>query len=111
MFRSILMAGLLPLLVASQVAAQPPGATFPATRYRDPASATVLSAAFTVLPTLAGIAIAASDPESGAGALLFMGGLTLGPAMGYFSTGRWPVSPSLPAILNREPAPSSSWAA
>ena len=88
MFRSILLAGLLPLLVASRVAAQPPGATFPATRYRDPASATVLSAAFTVLPTLAGIAIAASDPESGAGALLFMGGLTLGPAMGYFSTGR-----------------------
>jgi len=88
MFRSILLAGLLPLLGASQVAAQPPGATFPPTRYRDPASATFLSAAFTVLPTLAGIGVIANDPESGAGSFLLMSGLTLGPAMGYFSTGR-----------------------
>ncbi len=88
MFRSILLACLLPLLVASRVAAQSPGATFPTTRYRDPSGATVLSAAFTVLPTLAGIAVIAGDSESGAGYLLFMGGLTLGPAIGYFSTGR-----------------------
>ena len=88
MFRSILLACLLPLLVASRVAAQSPGATFPTTRYRDPSGATVLSAAFTVLPTLAGIAVIAGDTESGAGYLLFMGGLTLGPAIGYFSTGR-----------------------
>ena len=88
MFRSILLACLLPLLVASRVAAQSPGATFPTTRYRDPSGATVLSAAFTVLPTLAGIAVFAGDTEAGAGYLLFMGGLTLGPAIGYFSTGR-----------------------
>ncbi len=88
MFRSILLACLLPLLVASRVAAQSPGATFPTTRYRDPSGATVLSAVFTVLPTLAGIAVIAGDTESGAGYLLFMGGLTLGPAIGYFSTGR-----------------------
>ena len=88
MFRSILLACLLPLLVASRVVAQSPGDTFPTTRYRDPASATILSAVFTVFPTLAGIALIAGDNESEAGTLLFMGGLTLGPAIGYFSTGR-----------------------
>lgn len=87
MLRFIRLAG-LPLLAGAQLAAQPPGATLPATRYRDPASATILSAAFTVLPTLAGIALLSSETESETGSLLFMGGLTLGPSMGYFSTGR-----------------------
>lgn len=88
MLRSIRLAGLPSVLMAAQLAAQAPGATLPATRYRDPASATILSAAFTVIPTVAGIAMAASDPSRDAGAWLFFGGLTFGPAMGYLSTGQ-----------------------
>ncbi len=88
MLRSIPLAGLPSLLIAAQLAAQVPDTTIPATRYRDPASATILSAAFTVIPTVAGIAMIAADQESGAGAWVFFGGLTLGPAMGYFTTGQ-----------------------
>jgi hypothetical protein len=60
----------------------------PATRYHDPASATLLSAAFTVVRAAAGIAMVAGDPEAGAGAWLFFAGLTLGPSIGYFTTGQ-----------------------
>lgn len=88
MFCSVRLAGLSSLLITVQLAGQVTGATIPETRYRDPASATLASAGFTVLPIVTGLAIAASDPEAGAGVLLFLSGLILGPSIGYFTTGQ-----------------------
>jgi len=57
-------------------------------QHQDPVSATLLSAAFTVFPTVAGIVMVTGEEGSSAGVLLIVGGLTLGPAIGYFSAGR-----------------------
>ena len=57
-------------------------------QYQDPAIATLLSAAFTVFPTVAGIAMVTGEEGSSTGGWLIISGLTLGPAIGYFSAGR-----------------------
>ncbi len=81
--RTLFLTATLATLAQSLPAQDPAGGA----RYLDPASATWLSTAFTVIPTVAGFALMAGGSET-AGPLLFMGGLTLGPSIGYFSAGR-----------------------